>query len=179
MMRAGWWAVAALAALGGAAAQAAEIPGLIAYRNGAVLQAEGVRLCSVSVVMTNAPGDETLEFQLLASSERFGFKLTAARFDAAAGRLRPYRLDDADFSAPSFAFDRPFGKRTTVTGQVVGVLGETILARDYFEAFFRGRFVLQFRPAGSDAATRYLVGQPAGEAVRRSFTACVGRLQPE
>jgi hypothetical protein len=172
-------AAVAVLALCGAPARAAEIPGLVAYRNDTVRQSDTVRLCVVTLVMTNAPGDETLEFQLLASASRFGFKLTAARFDAARRRVLPYRLDDADFAAPTFASDRAFGKRATSSGQLVGMLGGSLLARDYLDAFFAGRFVLQFRREGSDAATRYLVGQPPREAVRRGFVDCLKRLPPE
>ena len=173
-----WWALLVLALLPGAA-EAVEVPGIVAYRNDTVRQSDTVRLCVVTLVLTNAPGDETVEFQLLASDRRFGFKMTAGRFDAAAGRVEPYRLDDADFSGPHFPFDSPFGKRATFTGQVVGMLGAGILARDYLDAFFAGRFVLQFRREGRDAATRYLVFQRPGEVVRREFVDCLKRLQPE
>jgi hypothetical protein len=173
-----WLALLALAMLPGAA-NAVEVPGIAAYRNDTVRQSDTVRLCVVTLVLANAPGDETVEFQLLASDRRFGFKLTAGRFDAASGRVEPYRLDDADFSGPGFPFDSPFGKRATFTGQVVGMLGAGILARDYLDAFFGGRFVLQFRREGRDAATRYLVLQRPAEAVRRAFVDCLKRLQPE
>ncbi|MFO1059781.1 MAG: hypothetical protein U1E53_22780 [Dongiaceae bacterium] len=171
-------AVLAVLAPGGAA-HAVEIPGLAAYRNDMVRQDEAVRLCAVTLVLANAAGDETVEFRLLASDKRFGFKLSAAAFDPAARALRPYRLADADFSAPAFAYDRPFGKRATLTGQVVAMLGEAILARDYLDAFFAGRFYLQFRREGRDSATRYLVFQPPGETVRRTFGECLKRLHPD
>ncbi len=164
----------ALGSLGARAAPA--LPGLVAYSNGAVLSGDQVVLCTVDLAMVDAAGAETIDFQFLGSTSRFGFKIGGGTFDAAAMAFAPYRIADANFAAAGFDHSRAFGRRNLRGGQLVAMLGESILAQDFFQAFFLGRFVILVQRAGEADATAYFVEQPPGETVRRGFADCMKSL---
>ena len=56
------------------------------------------------------------------------------------------------------------------------MLGESILAQDFFQAFFLGRFVILVQRAGEADATAYFVEEPPSEPVRHAFADCMRGL---
>lgn len=152
------------------------VPGLVAYSNGAVMAGDQVELCTVDLVMVNSAGAETVDFQFLGSTNRFGFKIGGGTFDAAAMAFTPFRIADANFAGVRFDCGHAFGRRTLRGGQLLAMLGESILAQEFYQAFFLGRFVVLVQRVGAAEATAYFVEQAPGERVQRAFVDCMKSL---
>ena len=153
------------------------IPGLVAYSNGAVMGGDRPQLCTVDLVMVDAAGGGTVDFQFLGSPNRFGFKVGGGTFDPATLAFTPYRIADANFAGRGFDHAQAFGRHVLRGGQLVAMLGESILAEEFYQAFFLGGFVVLVAPAGAAEPTAYFVEQAPSEAVRRAFIGCMTSLQ--
>jgi hypothetical protein len=158
------------------AAAAPAVPGVVVYSNGAVMGGDRLQLCTVDLVMVDSAGTETVEFQFLGSTNRFGFKISGGTFDAAAMTFTPYRIADANFAGARFDYRQAFGRRVLSGGQLLATLGESILAQDFYQAFFLGRFVVLVQRAGAAEATGYFVEQAPGDRVRRDYIDCMKSL---
>jgi len=168
-----------LAALSLAMAEAAPaVPGWVAYSNSMVMGEGEPGLCVVDAVMVEPAGADTIDFQFVGSADRFGFKLGAGTFDAATRTFRPRRIADADFAGVRFDYRQAFGRRVLSGGQLVAMLGRSMLNQDFFQAFFLGHYVVLVQPADAGEATAWFVEQAPSEPVRRAFFDCLKGLSP-
>ena len=168
-----------LAALSLATAAAAPaVPGWVAYSNGMVMGEGEPGLCIVDAVMIDPAGQDTIDFQFVGSADRFGFKLGAGTFDPATGTFQSRRIADADFAGVRFDYHQAFGRRVLSGGQLLAMLGRSMLSQDFYQAFFLGHFVVLVQPADAGEATAWFVEQAPSEPVRRAFTDCLKGLAP-
>ena len=168
-----------LAALSLASAGAAPaVPGWVAYSNSMVMGENEPGLCIVDAVMVDPAGADTIDFQFVGSANRFGFKLGAGTFDAATRTFQSRRIADADFAGVRFDYRQAFGRRVLSGGQLVAMLGRSMLNQDFYQAFFLGHFVVLVKPADAGEATAWFVEQAPSEAVRNTFLGCLKALSP-
>ena len=166
-----------LAALSLATAEAAPaVPGWVAYSNGTVMGEDEPGLCVVDAVMVDPAGQDTIDFQFIGSADRFGFKLGAGTYEAATRTFQPRRIADADFAGVRFDYHQAFGRRVLSGGQLVAMLGRSMLNQDFFQAFFLGHYVVLVQPADGGEATAWFVEQAPSEPVRRAFLDCLKGL---
>ena len=107
---------------------------------------------------------------------RRGFKLGAGTFDPATGTFQPRRVADADFAGVRFDYRQAFGRRVLSGGQLVAMLGRSMLNQDFYQAFFLGHFVVLVQPADAGETTAWFVEQAPSEPVRRAFLDCLKGL---
>ena len=168
-----------LAALSLATAAAGPaVPGWVAYSNGMVMGESEPGLCVVDAVMVDPAGEATIDFQFVGSADRFGFKLGAGTYDAATRMFQPRRIADADFAGVRFDYHQAFGRRVLSGGQLVAMLGRSMLNQEFYQAFFLGHFVVLVQPADAGEATAWFVEQAPSEPVRRAFLDCLKGLAP-
>ena len=168
-----------LAALSLATAEAGmAVPGWVAYANGMVMGEDEPGLCVVDAVMVGPTGKDTLDFQFVGSAARFGFKLGAGTFDPATGTFQPRPVADADFAGVRFDYHGAFGRRVLSGGQLVAMLGRSMLNQDFYQAFFLGHFVVLVKPADAGEAAAWFVEQAPSEVVRSTFLDCLKGLSP-
>src|SRR6476661_8483521 len=149
-----------LAALSLATADAAPtVPGWVAYSNRTVMGESEPGLCLVDAVMIDPAGQATIDFQFVGSADRFGFKLGAGTFDLETRTFQSRRVADADFAGVRFDYRQAFGRRVLSGGQLIAMLGGSMLSQDYFQAFFLGHFVVLVQPADAGEATAWFVEQ--------------------
>jgi hypothetical protein len=166
-----------LAALSLATAAAAPaVPGWVAYSNGTVMGEGEPGLCVVDAVMIDPGGEDTIDFQFVGSADRFGFKLGAGTFDPATRTFQPRRIADADFAGVRFDYRQAFGRRVLSGGQLVAMLGRSMLNQDFYQAFFLGHFVVLVQRADVGETTAWFVEQAPSEPVRRTFLDCLKGL---
>ena len=168
-----------LAALSLATAEAGmAVPGWVAYSNGMVMGEDEPGLCVVDAVMVDPAGKDTIDFQFVGSAARFGFKLGAGTFDPATGTFQPRPIADADFAGVRFDYHQVFGRRVLSGGQLIAMLGGSMLNQEFFQAFFLGHYVVLIKHADAGEASAWFVEQAPSEAVRNTFLACLKSLSP-
>jgi len=168
-----------LAALSLATAEAGmAVPGWVAYSNGMVMGEDEPGLCVVDAVMVDPAGKDTIDFQFVGSADRFGFKLGAGTFDPATRTFQSRRIADADFAGVRFDYRQAFGRRVLSGGQLIAMLGGSMLSQDFYQAFLLGHFVVLVQPADAGEATAWFVEQAPSEPVRRAFLDCLKGLSP-
>ena len=159
-----------------AAAVIQTVPGTVAYFAGSVMAGGEPGLCTVNLVMVDVVAGQTIDFQFLASANRFGFKVGAGALDAETGVFTPRRIASADFAGVRFNYRQAFGRRVLGSGQLVAMLGQSVLNEEFYQAFFLGHFVLLVQTADAGDATAWFVEQPPGETVQRGFVDCMRGL---
>jgi len=152
------------------------VPGWVAYSNGTVMGGGEPGLCIVDAVMVDAAGADTIDFQFVGSADRFGFKIGAGTFDPATRTFQPRRIADADFAGVRFDYRQVFGRRVLSGGQLVAMLGRSMLSQDFSQAFSLGHFIVLAQPADAGDATAWFVEQAPSEPVRRAFADCLKGL---
>jgi hypothetical protein len=104
---------------------------------------------------------------------RPGFKVTAGDVDWTRQSSVAKRISDADFSSGQFSHPNAFTKNVTPEGQLVAILTDDSLRKDFLRAFFSGGYSIRFKRTDlREDHTYYIQEQPAAGVVD-TFSKCL------
>ena len=149
------------------------IPTGVEYTNDTIEQGGQLQACIVTTAIISPPAPEIVNFQLLIVLGRPGFKVTASDVDWTKQSSVAKRIADAEFSTAQFDHPNAFTKSLTPEGQLVGMLTDDSVRKDFIDAFFGGRFSIRFKRADARDDRTYYIEQAPGADVVSTFAKCV------
>jgi hypothetical protein len=168
----------ATAIVSGFAAHATQIvPTGVEYTNDTIEQGGKLQACIVDTGIISPPAPEIVNFQLLVIDGNSAFKVTAGDLDWAKKSSVAKRISDANFFTGQFNHPGAFKKSITLEGQLVGVLTDFSLNRDFFSAFFGGLYSIQFKRTDIEAPRIYEIQQAPGADIRQTFQKCIRSMR--
>ncbi len=149
------------------------IPTGVQYTNDTIEQGGQLQACIVTAAIMSPPAPEIVNFQLLIVLGRPGFKVTTGDVDWTKQSSVAKRISDADFSTAQFSHPNAFTKNVTTEGQLVGMLTDDSLRKDFINAFFGGGYSIRFKRTDVRDDRTYYIEQAPGVDVVNTFAKCV------
>jgi hypothetical protein len=160
--------------LAGIARAAQIIPTGIEYTNDTIEQGGQLQACIVTAAILSHPAPEIVNFQFLLVAGRPGFKVTAGDFDWNKQSLAAKRISDANFYTAAFNHPTGFKKNVTTEGQLVAILTDDSLRKQFIDAFFAGRgYSIEFKRTDVPTVRTYYIDHGPGDDVVSAFAGCV------
>jgi len=149
------------------------IPTGVEYTNDTIAQAGQLQACIVTTAIISPPAPEIVNFQFLIVRGQAAFKVTAGDVDWIKQSSVAKRISDADFSTAQFSHPNAFTKNVTPEGQLVGMLTDDRLRKDFIDAFFGGGYSIRFKRTDVSEDRTYYIEQSPGADVVNTFAKCV------
>jgi hypothetical protein len=153
------------------------VPGGVEYSNDKIEQNGKIQACIVTVAIISPPAPEIVNLQFLELAGHLAFKITAGNVNWTDGSSVAARIAAADFSTGEFNHPNAFTKSITPEGQLLAILTGPGLDADFIQAFFLGRYLIQFRRTDAADDRTYYIEQAPGMDVRQSFRDCIHQIK--
>jgi hypothetical protein len=149
------------------------IPTGVEYTNDTIEQGGQLQACIVTTAIISPPAPEVVNFQLLIVFGRLGFKVTAGDLDWTTQSSVAKRISDADFSTAQFRHPNAFTKNVTPEGQLVAILTDDSLRKDFVHAFFGGGYSIRFKRTDLREDHTYYIQERPAAGVVDTFSKCL------
>jgi hypothetical protein len=153
------------------------VPGGVEYSNDKIEQNGKIQACVVTTAIISPPAPEIVNFQFLELAGHLAFKITAGDLNWTDGSMVAARIMAADFSTGEFNHPNAFTKSITPEGQLLAILTEDGLNAEFINAFFLGRYLIQFRRTDAADDRTYYIEQAPSRDVTQSFRECIHQIR--